>query len=967
MSKRVVLVLCCAGVILLDLVLLAGAMAAEPHPSWIWAGDRQSSNQRVRLTRVFQTSSTATTAVVRFAPISAKLTIFLDGEVIATALPYDKIQTIEVEKRLLGGDHQIVVDATGIVGPSAFFLDLGLRFADGSGQSIVSDGAWQTDEGAAANDLGPIERGLNVPGTRRVGIDAVDNYEQWKQALGTNEGTDPASFVIAPGFEMRLVRSALPDEDSWVSMEFDPQGRIVIGKEKLGLLRMTLSSDGNEVEKAEVVEDSLLECRGLAFIGNDLYANANNSKGLYRLRKDGDRFAEPELLFASTGGAGHGRNDLAVGPDGKLYSIHGDAVDLPSDAVDYTSPLRDARQGKKTSEGHLLRIDPESGAVEVLAAGLRNPFGIDFNSDGEVFTYDADAEYDMGSPWYRPTRVNHLVTGGDYGWRGVTKSWPPYYPDHPDNSRPNLDIGKGSPTAVKFGTRSNFPDPYRDALYILDWAYGRIIAVHMVSRGSSYVMSSETFLKGRPLNVTDMDFAPDGSMYLVTGGRQTQSGLYRVRYVGDRTASPARSIQQARQRFAANSRALRHQLEAELGQPPSEKRVSRIWTHLSDPDPWIQQAAINVIEHHPIELWQRRSFSETEITPALLTLTALARSDRRDHHSAIVRRLNELMPNIVSPADKLLAFYSYWLCLQSVEQIDGDLRTATLEALGAQYPSGSYSHNRLLSELLVKLAADDVVPKTIRLLNAATNQTQQMHYLYVLRSVRKGWSIEDRRAYFSGFARSQHYLGGAGMSDFLKKIRDEAIATLDDSERKQLAAEIENKPQIEETAQQAPRPLVGQWSVDELMQTDPNQRRGDQERGSEIFASASCIKCHRFGARGTLIGPDLTAASRRFNRRDLLVSMIEPSKVIAENYRSLQIVTTAGRAHVGQATLGGDYRSPTLHLATDPTQPFKTIEIPKTEIESQKTSEVSWMPAGLLDTSTKDEIADLVAYLQSTP
>jgi hypothetical protein len=65
--------------------------------------------------------------------------------------------------------------------------------------------------------------------------------------------------------------------------------------------------------------------------------------------------------------------------------------------------------------------------------------------------------------------------------------------------------------------------------------------------------------------------------------------------------------------------------------------------------------------------------------------------------------------------------------------------------------------------------------------------------------------------------------------------------------------------------------------------------------------------------------------------------------------------------------LGGDYRSPVLQLATDPTQPFKTIEIPKTEIESQKTSDVSWMPAGLLDTFTKDEIADLIAYLQSTP
>ena len=78
-----------------------------------------------------------------------------------------------------------------------------------------------------------------------------------------------------------------------------------------------------------------------------------------------------------------------------------------------------------------------------------------------------------------------------------------------------------------------------------------------------------------------------------------------------------------------------------------------------------------------------------------------------------------------------------------------------------------------------------------------------------------------------------------------------------------------------------------------------------------------------------------------------MASIIEPSKVIAENYRSLQIVTTDGKAYVGQATLGGDFRSPVIRLSTDPTQPFKTVEIPKSKIESQKLSNVSWMPTGL--------------------
>ena len=86
--------------------------------------------------------------------------------------------------------------------------------------------------------------------------------------------------------------------------------------------------------------------------------------------------------------------------------------------------------------------------METLVTGLRNPYGVAFNNDGEVFSYDADAEYDMGTPWYRPTRVNQLTMASDFGWREVTGQWPPYYIDHPDNAPFTLDIGKGSRVRV---------------------------------------------------------------------------------------------------------------------------------------------------------------------------------------------------------------------------------------------------------------------------------------------------------------------------------------------------------------------------------------------------------------------------------------------------------------------------------------------------------------------------------------
>ncbi len=595
---------------------------------------------------------------------------------------------------------------------------------------------------------------------------------------------------------------------------------------------------------------------------------------------------------------------------------------------------------------------------------MRNPFGIDFNTDGEIFTYDADAEHDMGSPWYRPTRVSHLVTGGDYGWRAVTKSWPPYYPDHADNARPNLDIGKGSPTAVKFGTRSNFPKRFREALFILDWAYGRIIAVHAMPRGASYVMTAETFLQGRPLNVTDLDFAPDGSMYFVTGGRKTRSALYRVRFVGQRT-KPAEVTAQQRSRlaFAERSRAVRRELEDRLLSDPLTDSADDLFKHLDDPDPWIGHAAMNVMERRPVEHWAQRALAETSISAAVRSLLSLARLKSAGFSVAIVGRLNQLPIQEASRSDQLAALQAYSLCLDQ-GLTEPQIWDAAREKLDACYPDDAFAVNRLLSELLVRLDSGSVVDKTIGLLKRSTEQTEQMHYLHVLRHVDQGWTTAARRDYFTALTAANRYLGGAGMPEFLNKIRGEALETLSDGERTTLASILAVKPEQEAADSDPPRPFVRKWTVDAVMALTGSVDDVDLVRGKDLFRQASCSRCHRIAGRGTLIGPDLTNVSSRFSRRDLLQSIIEPSKVIAENYRSLQIVTTDGRVLVGQTGLGGDYRSPILRLATDPQKPLAAVEIPKIEIASQQPSTVSWMPEGLLDTLTGEEILDLLAYIE---
>ncbi len=930
-------------------------------PNWIWKNDQRVVGLDVVFNKSIDIAKTVSSATLRCVGQSTSLDVSMDGDQLAELEPYDPIRWLDVTENLTQGDHQIEAKCHSVLGTPAFFVMLDVTYQDGTTQRIVSDESWLVGKNNAYI-RSAVESGLAVPLDRRVQTGAVENYEQWKLAHD-NKSAESAKFKLVDGFQIQRLRSAKQDEGSWVSMVFDPQGRLIIAREKSGLLRMTL--DGDDVRDAELIEDTLKECRGLLFVGNDLYANANNSKGLYRLKSDGnDRFTEPELVFASSGGVGHGRNDLALGPDGMIYSIHGDAVDLPGNAIRHTSPGRHAKSDKTPKEGHLLRINPEDGRVEVLAAGLRNPFGIDFNADGEIFTYDADAEYDMGAPWYRPTRVSHIVTGADYGWRGVTKSWPPYYPDRIDFARPGLDIGKGSPTAVKFGTRSNFPYPYRDALFILDWTYGRIVVVHMIPRGASYLMNGETFLQGSPLNVTDLDFGPDGSMYFVTGGRKTKSALYRVKYTGLTVDRPKLTKHQAvRETFAKRNRFLRKELES-MRVPNDKRSLAEL---LGDSDPWIRYAARQYVQHHPEE---KPTMDEFSISSMLAAWPPPKLRYEIQHDHAIFSLLwgARMSPETAAKSQKLgyLHVVRKWL---DSDLANKRLKTDVLSKLQSWYPDNDFDVNRVLGELLVRLKSPQVVPKTIQLLRQATDQKHRMQYLYVLRTVDFGWTNELRREYFTALNATGDFIGGDGMPTFLAKIREEAVVSLTDTERSDLGALLE-EPRTEtvDIVERPQRKFVREWTVKDLLASEvrSDAPKPNAERGAKIFSQALCANCHRFAGRGHFVGPDLTLVSRRFGREDILASIIDPSRVVAEKYQSLKVITTDGKTHVGQVVLGGDYRSPKLRLATDPSDATKTIEIEKSEIEAQKKSSVSWMPKGLLDTFSREEIEDLIMYLSNS-
>ena len=112
---------------------------------------------------------------------------------------------------------------------------------------------------------------------------------------------------------------------------------------------------------------------------------------------------------------------------------------------------------------------------------------------------------------------------------------------------------------------------------------------------------------------------------------------------------------------------------------------------------------------------------------------------------------------------------------------------------------------------------------------------------------------------------------------------------------------------------------------------------------------------------GGATGPDLTGASSRFSRADLLEALLEPSKAISDQYQDTEILTIDGDFYVGRIE-----RDDASGIALRRLPPGEElVELATSEIESRRQHPLSRMPSGLLDVLTKDEILDLFAYVLS--
>jgi putative heme-binding domain-containing protein len=154
----------------------------------------------------------------------------------------------------------------------------------------------------------------------------------------------------------------------------------------------------------------------------------------------------------------------------------------------------------------------------------------------------------------------------------------------------------------------------------------------------------------------------------------------------------------------------------------------------------------------------------------------------------------------------------------------------------------------------------------------------------------------------------------------------------------------------------SPNSADQQAKVDEL---DKQLTGGDTGRGKAIFfsAKAACATCHSIGGQGGQVGPDLSKIGAIRTRRDLVESIVFPSASFAREFETLQVSTNDGEVYAG--TLARE-SSDAIYLRTP-----AEIRIPRANVKKTQISPVSVMPQGLDAAVTKQELADVLAFLQS--
>src|SRR5882724_1168522 len=340
-------------------------------------------------------------------------------------------------------------------------------------------------------------------------------YRGYLASLLPSAAAEAQDLSLPPGFRIAVYAADVPNARQ---MALGPTGVVFVGSKAEGKVYAVVDRDGDhKAESVHVLASGLNMPSGVAFRDGTLYVAAVNRVLRFRdVARDLAHPPAPEVVSdAFPSNAHHGWKFIAFGPDGRLYV----PVGAPCNVCAITGPLH----------ATITRLDVAGGRPEVVARGVRNSVGFDFQPDtGELWFTDNGRDW-LGDD-QPPDELNHLTRPGEHFGFPFCHGDGLRDPEHNGGRA----CGEFTPPArllgphvasigMRFYTGTMFPEKYRGGVFIAEHgSWNRSTPVgYRVSfvkieggRATAYEPFATGWLRGssasgRPADVLVM---PDGSL-----------------------------------------------------------------------------------------------------------------------------------------------------------------------------------------------------------------------------------------------------------------------------------------------------------------------------------------------------------------------------------------------------------------------------------------------------------------------
>lgn len=830
------------------------------------------------------------------------------------------------------------------------------------------------------------------------------------------------TFNIPEGFLLEeIYHPSNFEQGSWVALTQGNNNQMFACDQYGKLYQFNIPKKGEVLNAQNVIplDLNIGEAHGILWAYNSLYVAVNknwdndtpdsqeNGSGIYRITdqdKDG-KLDTIKMLLKLEGNGEHGPHSFTLSPDGKdIYFIAGNHTLIPESVKQNSriptnwgednlfTPYLDARghaNDIKAPGAWITKFNEDGSSWELISAGYRNPFDIAFNSDGELFTYDADMEWDIGMPWYRPTRICHVTSGSEYGWRTGSGKWPAYYPD---NLPAVHNLEQGSPTAVLSTSKLNFPSRYKNGLLAMDWSFGTVYFIDLIPKGSSYEAKREEFLSGSPLPLTDMIAGNDGNIYFATGGRRLDSHLYRLSYIGSEKTEDSQTNSDG-----MTERNIRKKLE-EYHTIISQEGTELAWKHLDNPDRFIRYAARIVLEHQPVDTWLTNYTHETNNQKIIESSIALSHQGNSKLQSQILKKLQSISITSLNTELQMDLLRTYSLNLIRMGMPNKKDKQQIIKIVKPLFPATEGIISKELAQILLYLDAENNIEKLVERLeyhteqktvtkgvemlsNEATLRSEQygplirdviakmppseaIYYGMLLSNAKNGWNDNLRERYFSWYFDVLGSKGGMSFKAYMENVRQRALSNVPKNRRdyfQEISGVYSPSSAIAELPQpKGPGKNYSGENMGDVVWGGLDNYEGKIEDGKRAFAAATCVLCHRIRGEGGAAGPDLTQAHTKFNTFDLMFAIYSPNDEISDQYANTLF-------HLdGEQKIAGRIKSEagdSIVIMPNPFNESYTVSIAKNAILKKELSPISPMPPALLNRLNEQEVVDLFAYI----